>query len=62
MGLEDELADPTWRFSTLNLSWDEERAALKADRVEASNRIDGLARELVQMRAYINSTLSMEYG
>ena len=33
----------------------------EANRVETSSRVDGLALELVQAKAYIYSTLSMEY-
>jgi len=33
----------------------------EASRVETSSRADGLALELVQAKAYIHSTLSMEY-
>ena len=61
VGLEDELTDLTQRFTTLNHTWVEERAALEAGRVETSSRADGLALELVQAKAYIHSTLSMEY-
>jgi len=46
-GLEDEHADLTWRFATLDHTWDEERATLETGRAEASNRADGLALELV---------------
>ena len=56
IGLEDELAVLTQRFSTLNHTWDEESAALEA------GRADGLALELVQAKAYIHSTLSVEHG
>ena len=42
-------------------TWDEERAALEAGRVEASSRANGLGLELIQAKAYIHSTLSMEY-
>ena len=35
---------------------------MEADRAEASSKADGLPLELVQVRAYIHSTLSMEYG
>ena len=35
---------------------------MEASRVEASSRANGLALELVQAKAYIHSTLSMEYG
>ena len=38
-------------------TWDEEKATL-----EASDRADGSALELVQARSYIHSTLSMEFG
>ena len=62
MGLEDELAALTQRFATLDHTWDKERAALEAGRAEASNRVDGLALELMQVRSYIHSTLSMKYG
>ena len=61
VGLEDELADLTRRFAALDHTWDEERDAHKASRAKAS-RVDGLALELVQAKAYIHSTLSMEYG
>ena len=60
-GLEDELADLTQRFATLDHTWDEERDALEARRVEASSKADGLGLELVQVKAYIHSTLSIEY-
>ena len=43
-------------------TWVEEKVALEASRVETSSRVDGLALELVQAKAYIYSTLSMEYG
>ena len=43
-------------------TWDEERTVLKADKAEASSKADGLVLELVQAKAYIDSTLSMEYG
>ena len=56
LGLEDELAVLTQRFSTLNHTWDEESAALEV------GRADGLALELVQAKAYIHSTLSVEHG
>ena len=62
VGLEDELADLTRRFAALDHTWDEERDAHKASRAKASSRVDGLALELVQAKAYIHSTLSMEYG
>ena len=48
-------------MAVIDHAWDEERATLKADGVEASSRADSLALELVQVRAYIHSTLSMEY-
>ena len=35
---------------------------MEAGRAEASSRADGLPLELVQARAYIHSTLSMEFG
>ena len=50
----------TQGFATLDHSWDEERAVLEARRAKASNMADGLTLELVQARAYIHSTLSME--
>ena len=50
------------RSATLDHTWDEQRAALKASRSEASSRADGLTPELVQARSYIHSTLSMEQG
>ena len=60
-GLEDELATLTRRFAAQDHTWDEERAALKAERAETSSRADDLALELVQAKSYIHSTLSMEY-
>ena len=60
--MEDELTALTRRFAALDHTWDEKRATLEAGRAEASSRADGLALELVQARAYIHSTLSMEYG
>ena len=39
-----------------------EMVALEASRTKASSKVDGLALELVQARAYIHSSLSMEYG
>ena len=42
-------------------TWVEEKVALEASRVETSSRVDGLALELVQEKAYIYSILSMEY-
>ena len=35
---------------------------MEAGKAEASGRADGLALELVQLKVYIHSTLSMEYG
>ena len=60
--MEDELTDLTQRFAILDHTWDEERAVMEASRAEASSRANGLALELVQAKAYIHSTLSMEYG
>ena len=60
-GLEDELADLNQRFTTLDHTWDEERDTLEASRAEASSKADGLGLELVQAKAYIHSTLSIEY-
>jgi len=60
-GLEDKLADLTQRFGTLDHTWVKERTALEASRAKPSSRADGLALELVQVKAYIHSTLSMEY-
>ena len=54
MGLEDEIAALTRRFSTLDHTWDEERAALEASRAKVGSWIDGLALELVQVRSYIH--------
>ena len=62
VGLKDELADLIQRFATLDHTWVEKRAALEAGKAETSSRADGLALELVQAKAYICSTLSMEYG
>jgi len=39
-----------------------EKVVLEASRAKASSRVDGLALELVHARAYIHSSLSMEYG
>ena len=61
-GLEDELVDLTQRFVALDHTLDEERVVLEASRAEASSRANGLALELVHARAYIHSTLSIEYG
>ena len=61
-GLDVELVSLTQRFATLDHSWDEERVVLEARRAKASNMADGLTLELVQARAYIHSTLSMEQG
>ena len=61
-GLKDELTALTRRFAILDHTWDEERAALEVGKAGASSRVDDLALELVQVRAYIHSTLSMEYG
>ena len=47
MGLEDELADLTRRFATLDHTWDEERATLETGKAEVGRRADGLALELV---------------
>ena len=60
--LEDELADLTQRFATLDHTWVEERATLEVRKAKTSSRANGLALELVQVKAYIHSTLSMEYG
>ena len=60
-GLEGELAGLTQRFATLDHTWDKERVALEAGRAEASSKVDSLALELVQAKAYVHSTLSMEY-
>ena len=54
--------DLTQRICALDHTWEEERAALEVGRAEASSRVDGLALEIVQAKAYIHSTLSMEYG
>ena len=62
VGLEDELADLTQRLVALDHTWVEERAVLEADRAETSSGTDCLALELVQVKAYIHSILSMEYG
>ena len=62
VGLKDELVNLTQRFAALDNTWDEERVALEAGKAETSSRADGLALELVQAKAYIHSTLSMEYG
>ena len=48
--------------SNLPTTWVEKRDALEASRAEASSKTNGLALELVQAKAYIYSTLSMEYG
>ena len=61
-GMEDELAYLTQRFATLDHTWNEERAALEAGRAKASSKANGLAPELAQAKAYIHSTLSIEYG
>ena len=53
--LEDELADLTQWFANLDHTWVEERTSLEA------GRANGLALELVLAKAYIHSTLSMEY-
>lgn len=45
--MEDELAAFTQRFSTLDHTWVEERAALEAGRAEASSGANGLVLELV---------------
>ena len=37
----------TRRFAALDHTWDEERAAIKADRAVASSRVDDLALELL---------------
>ena len=50
------------RLAIVDHTWDEERTILEAGRVEASSKADGLALELVRVRSYIHSTLSMEYG
>ena len=62
VGLEDELTNLTQRVATLDNTWDEERVALQAGKAETSSKADGLAMELVQAKAYIHSTLSIEYG
>ena len=51
MGLEDELANLTQRFTDLDHTWGEEWAALEAGKAEARSRADGLALELMQARA-----------
>ena len=61
-GLEDELAAITRRFAALDHTWDEKRVAMEDGRAEACSRADGLVLELVQVRSYIHSTLSTEYG
>ena len=43
-------------------TWDEERATLEAGKAKANSRADGLALGLLQVKAYIHSALSMEYG
>lgn len=60
--MEDKHAALTRRSVALDHTWDEERATLEACRAEASRRADGLALELLQVRSYIHSILSMEYG
>jgi len=60
-GLENELAALTRRFAALNHTWDEERAALEADRVAASSQANDLALKPLQVKSYINSALDMEY-
>ena len=62
VGLEDELADLTQRLVALDHTWVEERAVLEADRAETRSGTNCLALELVQVKAYIHSILSMEYG
>ena len=59
---EDELVDLTQKFAALDHTWENERPALEADKAEASSKANGLTLELVQAKAYIHSTLSMEYG
>jgi len=61
-GLEDKLAALTWRFATLDHTWDEERAILEADKVAASSQANDLALELLQAKSYIHSALDIEYG
>ena len=51
--MEDELAYFTQRFATLYHTWDEERAALEADRANASRRADVLALEYRQGPTFI---------
>ena len=46
-GLEDELVSLTRRSAALDHTWGEKRAALEADRVVASSRVDDLALELL---------------
>lgn len=60
--MEDKLPALTRRFTTLDYTWDEERATLEAGKAEACSRANGLVLELVQARSYIHSTLSMKYG
>ena len=60
--MEDKLAALTWRFATLDHTWDKEKAALEAGRVTASTRVDDLELELLQVKYYIHAALDMEYG
>ena len=47
VGLEGELMILTRRFTALDHTWDEEKAALEAGKAKASSRANGLALELV---------------
>ena len=47
VGLEDELAALTRKFTTLDHTWDEERGVLEVGRAEANYKANGLALELV---------------
>lgn len=61
VGLKDELIALTWRFATLDHTWDNEKVVQEVGRAEASSKANGLALQLVQAISYIHSTLSIEY-
>ena len=60
--LKSELTNLTQRFTVLGQTSDEERAIVEASRAKVSSKADDLALRLLEVRSFIHSTLSLEYG
>lgn len=56
------LAGGSYSETSLDHTWDEEKATLEVSGVAASSRADDLASELLQAKSYIHPALEMEYG